>query len=332
MRLVETALKDVEPLPSPKQVIAAIRKHDTGLARVAETQLQRLNAKLVINQTRVRSDLELGPSMGAMAQRYLGINIEYIGHIEQDDQAWLAARRRHALISESPSAKSARSLERIARRIVSLATAQQSKLSVPPPPVEPERVTLYDVLGVSRGASDEDVRRAYKRRRALFSSESLPLVSLVDKHQVTAELARIQESYDTILDPVRRRAYNLSTFPETEQQQPAPSRRRVISEDQLLLQTELAREIRPETAFSGELLRKVRESQGVGLEDISSHTKIAMAYLSALEDERYDELPAEVYVRGFVQQIAKYLDLDTAQVVKTYMRRMRETLEARGQL
>ena len=35
--------------------------------------------------------------------------------------------------------------------------------------------------------------------------------------------------------------------------------------------------------------------------------------------------------QGFVQQLARHLKLDPAQVVKTYMRRMRETLAARGQ-
>jgi len=79
------------------------------------------------------------------------------------------------------------------------------------------------------------------------------------------------------------------------------------------------------------LLRKVRESNGIDLEEISGSTKITVAHLSAVEDGRYDELPAEVDVRGFVQQLARQLKLDPAQVVKTYMRRMREALAARRQ-
>lgn len=98
-----------------------------------------------------------------------------------------------------------------------------------------------------------------------------------------------------------------------------------------MLQAELARELHPETEFTGTLLRKVRESQGIDLAEISTSTKITAAHLTALEEERYDELPAEVYVRGFVQQLARQLKLDPAQVVKTYMRRMREALAARRQ-
>jgi flagellar biosynthesis protein FlhG len=311
-------------------VIEAIGRHDKALADIAALELQRVRARLVVNQTRLRTDVELGPTMQTMVRRYLGLTLDYLGHIEQDDQAWLTARRRRPLLVDSPTAKSARNLERIVRRVAAVASSLEQRLPEPAPSPD-QRATLYDVLGVPRGASDEEVRRAYKRQRELFTFGSLPLVSLLDDAQVRAELGRIQEAYDTILDPVRRRSYNLSTFPETDEEEaPRPSRL-PVSQEQLMLQAELAREVHAETEFTGELLRKVRESQGVGLEEIASRTKITLAHLSALEEERYDELPAHVYVRGFVQQLARHLKLDSSQVAKTYLRRMRETLAARGQ-
>ncbi len=330
LRLVERAMQSLEPLPSPLAVIEAIGRHDKALADIAALELQRVRARLVVNQTRLRTDVELGPTMQAMVHRYLGLTLDYLGHIEQDDQAWLTARRRRPLLVDSPTAKSARNLERIVRRVAAVASSLEQRL--PEPASSPgQRATLYEVLGVPRGASDEEVRRAYKRQRELFTFGSLPLVSLLDDAQVRAELGRIQEAYDTILDPVRRRSYNLSTFPETDEEEaPRPSRL-PVSQEQLMLQAELSREVHAETEFTGELLRKVRESQGVGLEEIASRTKITLGHLSALEEERYDELPAHVYVRGFVQQLARHLKLDSSQVAKTYLRRMRETLAARGQ-
>ncbi len=330
LRLVERAMQSLEPLPSPLAVIDAVARHDKSLADIAALELHRVRARLVVNQTRLRTDVELGPTMQTMVHRYLGLTIDYLGHIEQDDQAWLTARRRRPLLVDSPTAKSARNLERIVRRVAAVASSLEQRLPEPVPSLD-QRATLYDVLGVPRGASDEEVRRAYKRQRELFTFGSLPLVSLLDDAQVRAELGRIQEAYDTILDPVRRRAYNLSTFPETDQEEaPRPSRV-PVSQEQLMLQAELAREVHAETEFTGELLRKVRESQGVGLEEIATSTKITLAHLTALEEERYDELPAHVYVRGFVQQLARHLKLDSSQVAKTYLRRMRETLAARGQ-
>ena len=92
-----------------------------------------------------------------------------------------------------------------------------------------------------------------------------------------------------------------------------------------MLQTELAKELGPDTEFTGALLKKVRESQGVELTEISARTKIARAHLEAIEEESFQNLPAAVYVRGFVAELAKYLRLDPLHVQRSYMRRVRET-------
>ena len=49
-----------------------------------------------------------------------------------------------------------------------------------------------------------------------------------------------------------------------------------------------------------------------------------VAEASALVRARSD-LPAAVYISGFVQTVAKVLKLDPSQVSKTYMRKLRET-------
>jgi flagellar biosynthesis protein FlhG len=99
-----------------------------------------------------------------------------------------------------------------------------------------------------------------------------------------------------------------------------------------VLRQELSREINAETEFTGRLLAKVRESLGVELQEIARETKISVAHLAAIEAESFDELPALVYTRGFVQQLAKFLKLDPTQVTKTYLRRLREwRAEAEGE-
>ena len=93
--------------------------------------------------------------------------------------------------------------------------------------------------------------------------------------------------------------------------------------ERAVLRQELSREINAETEFTGRLLAKVRESMGVELLDIARETKISVAHLAAIEAEAFADLPALVYTRGFVQQLAKFLKLDPAQVTKTYLRRLR---------
>ena len=53
-------------------------------------------------------------------------------------------------------------------------------------------------------------------------------------------------------------------------------------------------------------------------------TKISPVYLEAIEADDYGALPALVYVRGFVTEVAKYLKLDVMQVTRTYLKRYRE--------
>jgi flagellar biosynthesis protein FlhG len=74
----------------------------------------------------------------------------------------------------------------------------------------------------------------------------------------------------------------------------------------------------------------VRQSQGIELKEIAERTKISKSHLLAIEEEQFEALPAVVYVRGFVNEIAKYLKLDPPQVQRTYLRRLRESQAGRS--
>jgi flagellar biosynthesis protein FlhG len=158
----------------------------------------------------------------------------------------------------------------------------------------------------------------------MYASGGLCTSSLLDETELSREQARLEEAYDTLLDPIRRRAYDLSVFPEPEDRKTDAAPRPALAAEQLLMKNELLREIGPDSEFSGALLRKVRESQGIEVEEICARTKITKTHIEAIEEERFSELPAIVYVRGFVIELAKFLRLDPVQVQKTYLRRMRE--------
>jgi flagellar biosynthesis protein FlhG len=324
VHLLDRALREMGSLPSPLDLVRVLSKIDRTLADIAWSEANRLRHALVINQTRVRTDLELGAWMSALTWRHYGLRLDELGHIEHDDTVWLTVRRNKPLLVDAPTSKAARNIERIARRILALGTLRGDQVSAAPAvPVFPPM--HYTVLGITRSATDEEVRRAYKRQREIYAAGGLATASLLGDVQLKSEQARLDEAYDTLLDPIRRRAYDLSTFPDNDEPA-APGTRSVrpaLAAEQLMLQSELAREIGPDTDFTGALLRKVRESQGVELGEIVARTKIGKAHLAALEDERFADLPAPVYVRGFLSEVAKFLRLDPAQVQKTYLRRMR---------
>jgi curved DNA-binding protein CbpA len=86
----------------------------------------------------------------------------------------------------------------------------------------------------------------------------------------------------------------------------------------------LAEQIENETQFRGEFLRSVREAQRIAIEEISDFTKVSKNYLMAIEAEQFQKLPAAVFVRGFLQQLAKYLKLPADKMVPAYLARFND--------
>lgn len=330
LAILERALVHLGELPAPIELVHQLAKMDRALAELAWAEALAQRVQLVVNQTRVRTDMELGAWMSGLVSRHYGVLLDELGHVEHDDTVWLTVRRNKPLLVDSPTSKSARNVERIARRVLALATAKPAEdaLARPIPIEEP---TLYAALGLTRSASDEEIRRAYKRQREIYATGGLATVSLLDPERLTTAQRKLDEAHDTLLAAVRRRAYDLSTFPESEPEVlSARTTRPALAAEQLMLQEELEREIGPDTEFTGTLLRKVRESQGIELVEICTKTKIARAHLQSIEDESFEALPAIVYTRGFLIELAKQLRLDPAHVQRTYLRRMREEMTARG--
>lgn len=64
----------------------------------------------------------------------------------------------------------------------------------------------------------------------------------------------------------------------------------------------------------GERLRRAREKKGLTHTEASAATKLKIAYLEALEHNRFDELPAPIYTKNFIRIYATYLGLDGQQL------------------
>ena len=60
----------------------------------------------------------------------------------------------------------------------------------------------------------------------------------------------------------------------------------------------------------GNSLREARLRQGLEIPRIEAETKIRGKYLRALEEEQFEVLPGDTYVKGFLRTYADYLGLD----------------------
>lgn len=68
----------------------------------------------------------------------------------------------------------------------------------------------------------------------------------------------------------------------------------------------------------GERLEEARKSMGVTIREASEATKIRGEYLSAMEDNSFNISLPPIYVRGFLKNYARYLHLDSQQVLTDY--------------
>jgi hypothetical protein len=78
-------------------------------------------------------------------------------------------------------------------------------------------------------------------------------------------------------------------------------------------------EVPPGVEFNGDLLRQVRMARGLSLLQLSERTRISVKHLENVEGDRYEALPAPVYLRGILMNLARELGLDGLRVSRSYL-------------
>jgi cytoskeletal protein RodZ len=68
----------------------------------------------------------------------------------------------------------------------------------------------------------------------------------------------------------------------------------------------------------GQYLRDLREQRKMSVEEVSRATRVPMASVERIEADRFDELPGEVFVRGFLKSYARSLGVPPDDVLARY--------------
>ncbi|MCK5657501.1 MAG: RodZ domain-containing protein [Syntrophobacteria bacterium] len=74
----------------------------------------------------------------------------------------------------------------------------------------------------------------------------------------------------------------------------------------------------------GEYLRAQRQARGIRLEQISADTRISMDMLRAIEHGNVEQLPAPIFIKGFLKAYAEKIGLDPEEVIVEYQNLIKE--------
>ena len=176
----------------------------------------------------------------------------------------------------------------------------------------------YEILEVGTKATEEEIRGAYDKLKAIYSLSSPGMTILFTPEEVKKIHEKVEEAYRVLKDPRSQREYDLVLRGEGEMTAvPAPNpivARQVLSPKQI--EEALGGN---EVHWSGESLGKVRRYLSLAIDEVAVETKIGKHNLQAIEEEDVKSLPAPVYLKGFLRGYARALGLDQKQVTDEYL-------------
>jgi curved DNA-binding protein CbpA len=195
---------------------------------------------------------------------------------------------------------------------------------------ENKTTDYYALLEVRADASNMDIINAYRRAKLTYKTDSMATYSLFDDIELDQIRAEIEQAYQTLSNPEKRRDY------DAELAAGSPSRLRsgdadhsptegAASQDNvvdLAAKAQASSGIRlrlaTATVYPGALLKEIREYRGVALAAIAERTKISKRYLQAIEEEDSRHLPEPIYLKGYLKQYAAEIGLDPERVAAHY--------------
>jgi DnaJ-class molecular chaperone len=210
------------------------------------------------------------------------------------------------------------------------------------------RLNYYEMLDLKPEASFFEIRHAYNAALQIYKSDSLISYSFFSPDERNDILSLLEKAYLTLINEKERGKYDnelirLGILNETTKKTPLKtpvsvfdinreqSKASAVKSTAAELRARVAEnkyigEILSQQEISGTDLKKIRNELAVPLERVAQETKIRIDYLSAVEENKMDALPAMVFLKGFIKSYLKCLCLEPVdEICMRYMNRLTYT-------
>ena len=203
-------------------------------------------------------------------------------------------------------------------------------------------LNYYEILKIPMTSSYFEIKRAYKDALSLYNEDSIVTYSLFSNEERDKIIEDIKNAFSTLTDDQKRAAYDQmlvdsghveTLIPSREKKYistPLSSTHTSVNESHLYsrvkekLLTEdvktLSDEILLKERLSGDDLKKLRKAVDVKIQEIQHITKIRTSVLKAIEENRFEELPPDTYLRSFLRSYAKILQINPQKIIDGYLK------------
>ncbi len=113
--MIDMAMDQKNPLGirSPSDLVREVTRYNSDLGLLLRHEISLFKPKLIINQARTQTDIDIGFSIKSVCKKYFGIDLEYLGYLDYDSAVWQSVRRKRPLVLEFPNSKLVSNFERI---------------------------------------------------------------------------------------------------------------------------------------------------------------------------------------------------------------------------
>jgi flagellar biosynthesis protein FlhG len=103
---------------TPTELIRAVYEINPEMGAKLKAEISKFKPKLVMNQIRSQSDIDIGFSMQSICKRYFGIELDYIGYLDYDSSVWQSIKKRKPLLIEFPNSRLVKNFDKIIHKLL----------------------------------------------------------------------------------------------------------------------------------------------------------------------------------------------------------------------
>lgn len=118
--IIEKAMdkKNAYGLRTPVELLDFITQENATTGEFLRREMNRFQPRIVLNQVRSLADVRIGYLMQNACRKYFGVQVDFLGYIENDDQVWQSVRKRQPITLNGGYSKITQSFQIITQNLI----------------------------------------------------------------------------------------------------------------------------------------------------------------------------------------------------------------------